>query len=502
MKSAIKYLLIALIGLQMVPSAAMQNSISFERVKNVAARLSRRQIYAGVGIAAALTISGYMLWRQRSQTMPIPAALPQRPVQQQSQAMQSQPSQSPVQSHVASIDSQVTVQQQSQSAQQPSAVSGQAPQAGEVDVDTYLWQQNEEAEQKGAAAAQDSMSPSSAFVQVEKEFHQADINPCCEAADLAIKNNDWMSILINAEKNWLFTFEQAATKGLLNGDQTALHEALKQKLADSPWKKGAQHIHDINNNRPVNTTREAIREVVWFLYSTCPDVQQFQQGSFIVEDPGQRLFTWLRQPTMQSYARISSHLAEYQLDTHYGIDLDEQLGLLPNDQATVLFCSFKHAKNNNDCIFIKPEDHGVGFNLHGLWHALGYVFSVIRRNQAGANDQDSMCKERVPDNVIQLFKQIVNASNAQDVAARRIQEGKTWGIWKMREIVEQLKGENRDNDKLSPETLKAFDDACMANQPNPEHLAIAKGREVVRTQKELIEAAKQLIPAAAAAAAQ
>lgn len=188
---------------------------------------------------------------------------------------------------------------------------------------------------------------------------------------------------------------------------------------------------------------DAILSLMWYFYAEAINKgQKFEQGSFIVQDSQDRLFTFLhsyvKKMNPQSwktvagtlgsqnpygYTRESTHLYDSKEQgsdyNHYGIDARYQganssIGsvqyILPIQKSHILFGRV-FPRDGNKRVFIKPEDYGLyvadGLPMHG--YELG--FSVARKI-FGGDDAAHYRKERVEKALIARMQQMFGDSRS------------------------------------------------------------------------------------------
>ncbi|MCX5924798.1 MAG: hypothetical protein NT124_00665 [Candidatus Dependentiae bacterium] len=252
-----------------------------------------------------------------------------------------------------------------------------------------------------------------------------------------------------------------------------------------------------NNGRVPAQTEENLRAIIWSLFAIAAQKgQSFDEGTFVIEDQNNYLYRWLA-TFPGAKQRLATHFQEYPGITYYGLNIKN----LPHNHTTLLCGSFTHNANNKQYVFIKPELHGV--EEWGEWasHGVGLFQSKARKHIPGAqalfgsDDQEGWRKERVPSAISNLFGTIIKlankgwahswlspASHHKNNPATLIKNGKTGGIWKMREIVHAI------DEKTIPAQKKAeFKDLKTrfeAECKKYDHLDIRKGREVILTPKD------------------
>lgn len=261
--------------------------------------------------------------------------------------------------------------------------------------------------------------------------------------------------------------------------------------------RGAQYIdylwfnvgsHDMP--RPINKLGDvpfvqSVIDVVWYFYQLAKNKEQvFEEGAFIVHDPGFKLFKRLHEyvclcdssPEVEkytsecyAYCRKSSHLTEYYKATgqpkqlHYGIYTNlKGVDPLPANKHHILFGI---ADAQRELLFIKPENAGLSLTevaQHGreLLHSI-----AVKAAGSAYDDSPNFRKERVPRVVQDVFKQ--NAT-----AVDKTQVGR--GIQYLVELGHSLNQQNQ--------ALRDQADVCCASY---DHIPLRIGREVIITAQEV-----------------
>lgn len=293
----------------------------------------------------------------------------------------------------------------------------------------------------------------------------------------------------------------------------------------------------------VEKSKKNMAAIMYFLHAKAREKgQQFEEGSFILEDPDGKLSTWI-QSLDGCNPRISSHMKEYNTQ-NYGIDVK---GLLPwNDLNTVLVIPFKHANTGKTCLFLKPEKAGTETAWDNVLHTIHFIEAQARKLQTGGDDRPEWRKERVPDEIVTVFLEIIRKDRGQDMAFIQnnlqymlydminkaettavkpvrmtiealkslkkralasynyltntpqvepdndISEGLTWGIWRMIKIIKALPNAHAATDEI----IKFYEIADGYSQKieiqnMKKDQALRKGREVILRTEEL-EAAVQI----------
>ena len=251
-----------------------------------------------------------------------------------------------------------------------------------------------------------------------------------------------------------------------------------------------------------------------FMFIAHSKQQPFDEGAFVIDDPGYKLYNFLTQ--LGSYNRLSSHPISEPDEWHQGLDIHPSLGkeinleedyLLPSNKKTLLFMKKKNL-NNLDLkqIFIKPENNGCRILdpllfaspneilpaiIDVFGHSAGLFTSLARRihpHYFGNNSGEGKRKERIPVNIKESFTKLA-ASLQMDEATiiEAIQEGK--GIRVMLEHIQKTQtnplvknvAENQESLNSPPvriEESKDWED-FMKSVSEYDHLKDRIGEEVI-----------------------
>lgn len=215
--------------------------------------------------------------------------------------------------------------------------------------------------------------------------------------------------------------------------------------------------------------------------------QNFEEGTYVVEDPTGSLFNLLKDFNDQdkkTYERISSHFPErcpevkswlgYTIGTQgYGIDIS-----LSGNKHHLLFNKF--TLKNKKYVFIKPETHGTQNWGDFAAHALDYGASLYRKiTNPEANESATMRKEHTPVKVKQAWQNLIKNSSLPEKLQK---EGEKHGIYRMLDLIQENQA-SLSNQAL----LKAFNDTLIGY----DHLNIRKGNEVIISAEEFNQAQVQ-----------
>ncbi|KAK0751413.1 hypothetical protein B0T18DRAFT_402451 [Schizothecium vesticola] len=219
----------------------------------------------------------------------------------------------------------------------------------------------------------------------------------------------------------------------LNSVELAHHEpAIRSAIA-----QGAQDVFAVMTNprsvdeihRLARKTRELsvhaqqVTNIMWYFFSLAlRRNQHFMTGAFLCSDPSGRLSAYFRGI---GTPRLSSHLKRHSAPgCTGGIDLNGSSSAtttptsfwkgsqsrgppLPHDHRHVLYIAIADDPRRGNCLFLKPERHGVAGVRNLAHHAAQYAKSLRRRYTFGANEVLGMRKERIPDRLVAAFAETV-----------------------------------------------------------------------------------------------
>lgn len=244
----------------------------------------------------------------------------------------------------------------------------------------------------------------------------------------------------------------------------------------APGKQMLQPMYGCENTGDARFV-QAIVDIIWYLYSeaiVCGQV--FEEGTFVIKDPGLKLFNVLLQyvkycdadwrtekytSECYAYCRASSHWKEYYAAT--GQEKLHHYGIYPNlPGVTPLPAQKQHiffglVNLSQELIFIKPENAGLStaeLGRHGYELVRGIVVKVAGTEY---DDQETFRKERVPKKLRRKFIEKFPAEKAKI-------EG--LGIQHMIKL-----GRSSDN----PE-LQALTHVCCEQY---DHIDMRVGREII-----------------------
>src|SRR5207237_1243773 len=135
----------------------------------------------------------------------------------------------------------------------------------------------------------------------------------------------------------------------------------------------------------------------------------FTEGTFVLDDPDARLFNFL-QKNKDVYDRPSTHYEGRSRKEHKGIDVFN--GLMPAWKRTILFEQFE-TRDGNRMLFIKPENYSAKLtSTDAFWHGLELIAAKWRKFwYPGSDDAVDMRKERVPDDCLKAFNDVLKFLN-------------------------------------------------------------------------------------------
>jgi hypothetical protein len=245
----------------------------------------------------------------------------------------------------------------------------------------------------------------------------------------------------------------------------------------------------------LNISQEELTSIGWFLmYMAIQKKQGFEEGTFMLMDPEERLFNYLEN-SKGVFKRASSHFVGRSPDNddlsslifksakHSGLDI--LTGLLPADKRTLDFALIDLRNSKQKLLYAKFENfspnmstaNGYDFLMHGVEFIKA---QATKRLQKGGDDLPGMQKERVPDNTKDAFGKVVDflvksQSNPTpfklDTAKK---EAQLWGIAYMYDLIENLK---KDPIIKNPNLKKAIEDFDSTIK-NLDNFEFRTGREV------------------------
>jgi len=189
------------------------------------------------------------------------------------------------------------------------------------------------------------------------------------------------------------------TNGTQQGDNTqktpqkAIQATTISSSQDDRWEdasnelsaeSGRKYLQQIWNNEsgsiPVaedeNEEKKVVASIMNCLFERAKAKgHEFQEGTYMVEDPDQKLFNCLKE-LRGTYNRVSSHSMGEHMSPHYGFDINQGL-FQPSDKRHVLFFSTRQSGKYR--LFMKPENYGMEKWNDFAHHAIEYLESVLKR---------------------------------------------------------------------------------------------------------------------------
>lgn len=261
------------------------------------------------------------------------------------------------------------------------------------------------------------------------------------------------------------------------------HVAANHQTAWDDAKEGVSLFQQIRQGRYVVGTPDNIRKICWGMMAhTIAQGKGFENGTFVVDDPGFRLFKTFTNCS-DIYGRASSHFKKRAIPTtdgywegysHFGIDIPN---LPPNMQAVLI--GMIQTKDGRERIYIKCEDWGADLRLlsaekakHFFFHSLDFFASQYKRWN-GTNQADGDRKEHMnPEDIETIQKLIAPYRNQVNLPLPNLKE---WGfIEAVPYLIEILK--LRDIDTSHKEAIKKYLD--YLDERYGEVLLQQKGNEV------------------------
>lgn len=186
----------------------------------------------------------------------------------------------------------------------------------------------------------------------------------------------------------------------------------------------------MKDDQKLDNTEEVCTALTWYLVSLAIEKKQgFEEGTFVIEDPKDRLYNFLLSSPIV-YQRASSHYKERSSVIQLGVDIFN--GKMPAHKRTLLFEKVHNPPYEDmpeQVLFLKPENYSADiYNPKKAYDASMhlYEFAVTQYNKIyypGSDDFPNMRKERVPAKELEeFFKQI-------DILARYKSDAGTLEKW-------------------------------------------------------------------------
>ncbi|MBA3954470.1 hypothetical protein H0X48_04080 [Candidatus Dependentiae bacterium] len=258
-----------------------------------------------------------------------------------------------------------------------------------------------------------------------------------------------------------------------------------------------------------------IKALVWFYFAQAlAKNQQFNDGTFIIQDTSDRVFAYLKK-CPSTYGRISTHFTSYLKASQLSVDDKKQFGLdidhLPSNKKTILFGVVDPSRH---LFFIKPESAGVKQFKEALRHGIHLVAAQLRKvpsccelwalkffqgsstpkvtavarwfsSYLGSDDSPTSRKERVPldarlkfGTLLYALKSYALVSDA--VVSDYISKASIYGISYMYAEAIKLKAQT-----CTPQALSLVETFIQELESVYDHLGLRFGREVILTDFEL-----------------
>lgn len=304
---------------------------------------------------------------------------------------------------------------------------------------------------------------------------------------------------------------------------------LTQDFIEGQIKSGAYYMSLLLRGQaatiPTRNQEEYLRSIIsiiWFLYSQAIENNQlFDEGTFVLEDLGWRVNTFLmnyiqtfggtvsgavfkdprklnspivtfKQPLTQTiqdpplhwsnnpygYPRESSHYHVSQRTfRHYGIDIrfgnSSELPLLPASKRHILFGKID---NDRQLLFIKPENYGLYYKDGMLYHGVELVESKLRKFGVTpkSDDDPSYAKERIPAAFLNDFAIEVAASGLPNDRQKELINLAMQDNWGIKILYFDALLANERFQALEKKYAQLY-----------KHLRLRSGREVILTNQDL-----------------
>lgn len=371
-----------------------------------------------------------------------------------------------------------------------------------------------------------------AFIEKHKKFAlelakqlspKNDVNPLAASLDSISHSNDSLAIVPISDIT-----PALAASTVLNYCTKYCPGLLSFEARDA-GKRGRKLLRAIfsdSSPQPATDLGEAqqqLSDLTWALmiFAIRRKKQGFGEGAFVLEDPEQKLFKFLR-AMPHAAQRPSSHFVgrsepDKSLTTmvfksalHYGVDVLN--GSMPAQKRHLDFALFDVYNRDPSIkkpqlLFIKPENwspflttaSGYDFIMHGYELVEAQKVKLMHN---GGDDKEGMQKERVPENVKKAFAELLSLMEKNTMQAEASKKASLWGIAYMADFVATnfpltAATATVDRSELGAK-VQAFRDSIQNFDAT--ELELRTGREVIFTHKWLMQQLEGNTAAAAAAA--
>lgn len=242
--------------------------------------------------------------------------------------------------------------------------------------------------------------------------------------------------------------------------------------------KGKILMAAINAGTAQPGTEEDLVHLTWFLMAQAIKKKEgYQEGAFMIEDDGQKLFQYLRNARGENgsviYERPSTHF-KGRTDKQYGLDVFSPL--MPCKKRTLLFGMIHSKDSDQKVLFIKPENFSACLVVQkaaDAWYH-GWEMIVAQKNKLlyeGLDDADNMRKERIPTEITKEFVKLLKLlRNQQGIDYKAVHaDAKKYGISFMNKFLNDHADKGINPNRFR-ELIKDYD-----------HLQVRTGREVYLT---------------------
>jgi hypothetical protein len=198
----------------------------------------------------------------------------------------------------------------------------------------------------------------------------------------------------------------------------------------------AQYVELLNrfNQNSAKENKQSVCSMMWCLMATAAAQNKtFEEGAFIIKDPGYRIFNFLEK-LPGAYQRTSSHLYEVSPDRHHGFDIhwDNEF-TLPANKGHILFTRIEFGEPS---VFIKLENYGLRTYYDLAGHGAEFFWSVgmkILPQLFGADDAEGSYKERIPSLYIKEFLDLIKEDPHVEAIKKAVgnHKGRGQGIGRM-----------------------------------------------------------------------
>ena len=207
-------------------------------------------------------------------------------------------------------------------------------------------------------------------------------------------------------------------------------------------------------NNEQNYYTKKVTGLIWFLMAKAISKNQgFEEGTFIIEDPQKTIYEFLNKAF--AYHRRSSHLPHQSDSNHQGLDFSPKQ--LPASKTHVLF--FPFSLNDQQFIFIKPENHGLQKIDDAIWHAWELILAQSRKfSPWGSDEQHGWRKERIPASEADQFNALVqNLPGGKEAVLKAGKSSRGEGIHVMWKFLSSIENPSEELQKFKAQLETDYD---------------------------------------------